>query len=562
MPNDLPTILEISRREFATLLPRFCDKPGDRSCGGFIDANIGYADSRNSIYDAQSLFSAYVYPDFPETYGNPELLEKIRLHLAFMQRRQYPDGTIALEAGGAGGSNEVGFTIPLVYESYRRVERSALPGRDEILAVLSEYIRRGAIALRRGIPYTSNHRWTAHIGPLAAAHQLHPDPADAAQIEEFLSDGIEMDKDGLYYEERSPNYNNVGNFGLYYLADYWGRRDLLPLIERNLWFTLAMQQPSGETETIFSHRQDRGARGGEWRSYALFKRMAVETGNGVFASVADEILPHADQRCPGPIRYLFDDPRMIEDNIPREPIPDRTEIRFSPTPIYRYRNRRVATTVVADPGGHFWDITQGTWGGKQRADAFMDLHCGEAIIDAVKIRWGTGVGGFRPEEIVYTGETSMRLTYRDPGWGHVAHFRPPEKWGPRHVDGLQEAEVNIGRDADDAFRLQIEVGGWPDMPLNIHFLMREGCRLQTPDGSELPLVQSGRTFTPAAGEYALIGPDGSRIVFSSLPRSEHCLYIGDGRTLTGQAESKAHRLILALFAPVKLDLRLLTQPAA
>ena len=290
--------------------------------------------------------------------------------------------------------------------------------------------------------------------------------------------------------------------------------------------------------------------------------MAVETGNGVFATVADELLPRADVFCPCPVRYLFDDPRLAGENIPREPVPDRAEIRFSPSPIYRYRNRQVATTVVADPGGHFFDVTQGTWGGKQRADAFMDLHCGRAIVDAMKIRWGTGVGGFRPEDIVYSDDGCMKLTSRDPGRAHVAHFRPREKWGPRHVAGLQEAEVNICRQPCAGFRLRIEVGGWENMLINLHFLLRSDNRLQLPDGQELALAEGGQTFTPAAGEYTLIGPDGSRIIIRSLPRSEHRHYIGEGRNITGQAEGKAHRLILGLFTPVELAVELITQPVS
>ena len=561
MSNDLPAILELSRRKVAGLLERFCDDPGDRNCGGFVNATTGWADSRNSIYDAQYLFAAYLYPDFAETYGNPELLEKLRLHLGFMQRRQHPDGTVALDAGGIGGSNEVGFTLPLVCETWRRVDRCSLPGRNEILAVLSQYLQRGAAAIRRYLPYTSNHRWTAHIGPLAAVHGLFPDPANAARIEEYLSDGIDIDEDGLYYEERSPNYNIVGNWGLLYLVDYWGRRDLLPLIERNLRLSLAMRQPGDEAETLYSHRQDRGGRGRAWGSYAIFKRMAVETGDGTFATAADRCLPEADSGTSIPLRYLFDDRRLVEENIPREPLPERAEIRLSKSPIYRYRNGQVALTVAADAGGHFWDVTQGTWGGLQRADAFMSLHCGQAVIDAMKIRWGSGVGGFRPERIEYRGEKELRLFDRDPGWEHVAHYRPRAKWGPQHVDGLQEAEVCLTRQPDDSFRLQIEVGGWADTLINIHFLLRENSHLQAPDGSNLPLEQAGKTFTPMPGDYTLAGPDGSRIVIRSLPRSEHRLYLGDWRTITGQAESQCHRLVLGLITPVKLDLQLILQPA-
>ena len=377
--------MEQSRRKVAGLLARFCDQPGDRNQGGFIDPATGWADGRNSIYEINDLFAAYLYPDFAGTYGSPVLLEKLRMHLDFMRRRQYPDGSVALEVGGIGGGNEVGFTLIGISETYLRVEKCDLPGRDEILDRLGDYMRRGAGAIRRYFPYTSNHRWTACAAPLAAVNRIFPDPANAEVIEEYLSDGIDIDADGLYYEERSPNYyNHVTNYGLICLADCWGRRDLLDLVARNLRLALAMRQPSDEVETLFSHRQDRGGRGRTWGHYAIFKRLAIETGDGTFATAADMHLDRASEAWLVPLRYLFDDPRWSQENIERKPLPENAEIRLRESPIWRYRRGQVAATVVTDPGGHFWDVTQGTWAGKQRADAFMSLHCGRAVIDVVK----------------------------------------------------------------------------------------------------------------------------------------------------------------------------------
>jgi len=557
MPNDLPAIVELTQPRVYALLERFCDDPGDRNCGGFVDPATGWADSRNTIYDFQDLFAAYLYPEFSETYGSPRLLAKLRLHLDFMKRRQHPDGSVSLDARGVGGGNEVGFTLPGVCETYRRVVACDLPGRDEILERFGDYICRGAEAVRRYFPYTSNHRWTACIGPLAVADGLFPDPANGEVIEEYLSDGIDIDADGLYYEERSPNYNNVANWGLLYLVDHWGRRDFLSLIERNLRLSLAMRQPCGEAETLYSYRQDRGEKGRGWGCYYVFKRMAVETGDGVFATAADMHLSEAAAYTFVPLRYLFDDERLCAEEIPRKPLPEMAEILLRETPIWRYRNGPVASTVVADAGGHWWDVTQGDWGGKQRADSFMSLHCGEAIIDAMKICWGSGIGGFRPESIQYSGNNELSLSYRDPGWNHVAHFRPVEKWGPRHIDGLQIGNVVIHREADDVFCLKIKIGGWDDIPLNIELLLREDGFIELPDGKTTRLERGGRTFALLAGSYVLTGPDRSRITIRGVPKSEHRLFLGESRTITGNAEFRCHRLIMGVFTPLELEIRFL-----
>lgn len=560
MANDLERINRATERQAATLLARLCEDPADRNYGGFVDETTGIADSRNSIYAAQTLFAAYLYPDYPDYYGKPGLLEKLLMHLDFVRKRQRPDGSVSMWTGGVGGGNEVGFTLPGVCETYRRVVACQLPGRDEILAVLGNYIRRGAECVRTHFPHTSNHRWAACAGPLAVVNSLFPDPFNGEVIEEYLSDGIDIDADGLYYEERSPGYNIVASRGLILLADFWDRRDLLDLVARNLNFSLLMRQPSGEAETLFSRRQDRGVGGKPWGDYYLFKRLAVETGNGVFASAADLLLDDATAHdMPGdlmPLRYLVDAPRLLDDNITRCPLPEQFEYRFRDTPLWRYRDRSVAATAAADPGGHFFDITQGDWGGRIRSDAFMSYHVGTAVIDAIKIRWGSGTASFRPSSIAYSDDGGLELDYVDPGWNHLAHYRPRDKWGPRRIEVDQNAHVTIQRQANGALNLHIRIGGWEEMPVNIQFFLRENCRLQADAGTEIDLTRGGRTYSQSNERYTLIGPDGSALAIEGLPASEHSLAIPDVRFIPGYAETGCRRLIAGLFTPVDVDLTL------
>jgi hypothetical protein len=464
---------------------------------------------------------------------------------------------MSLGLGGVGGGNEVGFTLPGVCQSYLRFDAGNAPGKDKILPGLRDYILRGAACVRRYWPYTSNHRWTACAGPLAWVHSLFPDPENVRVIEEYLSDGIDMDSTGLYYEERSPNYDYVANMGLLNLVDFYSRKDLLELVKRNLEFTLAMQQPSGECETLFSHRQDRGFAGFHCQAYEIFKRMAVEFQRGDFATMADVILAQLSKRAAQftshvPLRYLFDDPRIAEENLPRQPLPEKVELRCEAAPIWRWRDGKRAATVVADRGGHFWDVTYGGWGAPNRSGSFFDFHVGTAIIDCVKILWGAGTGAFRPEEIEYRPDGAMRLFYRDPGSDHISHFRPKGKWNPQRIPADQWAEVVITR-KEKGFQLEIEIGGWPEMPVSVQLLLRENGELESASGHKIKLERSGQTFTDGS-TYTLIGPDGSRLSIAGLPASEHIIPLGDGRTITGDAERRSHRLIASIFTPQKLVL--------
>lgn len=576
-PADFPNAdLEFLHRHTLAfvnrLLAEMCLDPADRNYGGFVDPVTRYAGSRESIYHAQLLFAAYLYPEFTEHHRSPQLLEKLRAHLGFMQRRQREDGSVMLQAFGVGTGSEVGFTLPGACETYKRMRDSDVPGRDEILPVFETYIRRGAKCVREEFAHTSNHRWAAYAGPLAVVNSLFPDPGNVAMIKEYLADGIDIDADGLYYEERSPVYNEVANYGLLYLAEYWGRTDFYELIARNLHFTIAMRQPDGEAETLFSHRQDRGRGDWRWGDYFLFRRLAVELGDGQFAQAADQLRRQHDGKGPlaaftplglaVPLRYYYDDPRLGgADTLPRKPLPERYELKLRDTPIWRWRSGATAATVSADKGGHWWDVTQGTWGGRQRSDAFMSVRAGRAIVDAMKLRWGVGTGGFRPEAIDYTDDSALHLSYVDPGWDHVAHYRAREKWGPRHIVVEQNAEVTIRLLDEQMFSLCIKIRGWADMPVHVQFLLREDNRLVLPNGEQAALTPGGRTYSEQTGTHILTGPDGSEIVFDALPTSEHRLALDDRRTITGVAEQRCHRLILGLFTPVDLTLKLTLKPA-
>ena len=571
MNEDLKFIHRHTVAFVEKLLGQFCADPTDRNHGGFVDPVKRYADSRESIYHAQLLFAAYLYPEFTQYHQSPELLATLRAHLGFMQRRQRDDGSVMLHAFGVGTGSEVGFTLPGVCETYRRVRASTVPGRVEILPVFETYIRRGAACVRTLPAHTSNHRWAAFAGPLAVVNSLFPDPANVTVIEDYLSDGIDLDADGLYHEERSPVYNEVANYGLLYLADYWGRKDLLELVARNLRFTIAMRQPNGEAETLFSHRQDRGRAEWRWGDYFQFRRLAVELNDPIFAQAADELRRQHDGTgelaaytplgLGVPIRYYYDDPRFSgPDTAARRPLPEDFELRFATTPLWRWRHGPATATLSADKGGHFWDVTQGTWGGLQRADMFMSLQAGLAAIDGMKLRWGTGTGGFRPDKIDYLADGSLRLSYIDPGWDHVAHYRPRAKWGPRRIQVDQSGEVIIRPTVDGRFGFHVRIGGWADMPVHVQFLLRETGTLILPDGEKEKLRPGGQTFSPVAGSYTLLGPDGSLMAFDRLPASEHRMPLGDQRTITGLAEQRCHRLILGLFTPVDISFTLALQP--
>jgi len=313
---------------------------------------------------------------------------------------------------------------------------------------------------------------------------------------------------------------------------------------------------------MFSHRQDRGEAGRPSGSYYFFKRMAVELGRGDFATAADLELRRlvaapTDWALCGfiPLRYLFDDPRLQAEEIPRTPISETMALRCEGAPIRRWREGQRAMTLVADAGGHFWDATYGGWGVPNRSDLFLDFHAGAAVIDGIKLRWGNGSGGFRPEAIEDLPDGSLRLSYVDPGAEHFSHYRPKAKQERRRIEADQRAEVIVTR-TPGGVRLKVKIDGWPDQPVNIQLLLRETGTLCGDS-----LLRAGRTFTDG-GAYELAGPDGSRIAITGLPASGHTIGFGDDRVIAGAAERRCHRLIAGLFTPVACEIAFEASPAS
>ncbi|MEM7808569.1 MAG: hypothetical protein AAF561_10685 [Planctomycetota bacterium] len=561
--EEAALILRLTADRARQLLDLIRLDPADRNHGGFVDPRTGYACTRGSIYTGTGLLTAYLDPRMRDVVTPENMLPAVEAHLEFIARRQYPDGTIGLGVAGVGSPNEVGFTLPGVCRNYRACAESDVPGRDRILDVLGDYIRRGAEAVRRGFPYTSNHRWTPCCGALASVQRVFPDPANLEVIDEYLSDGIDIDDDGLYFEERSPNYNTVANWGLIYLAEHLGRRDLLELVVRNLHFNLLMRQPSGEAETMFSHRQDRGAVGKPWGEYHQYRRVAIETGDGTLAAAADLLFEELRARTIGrqfdlPLLDLIDHPKFA-DPVERQPLPTRFDRRMVGQ-LHRFRHDRVAFTAVADTGGHFFDViqSQSGWGGINRSNTLLDFHVGQCVIDAVKVTWGGGEGSLRPTEIEYLDDRHLRLSYDDPGSLHTSHFRPEGKRHQRRIPINRQASLDVRWTEQGDLTLHVAIDGWPDMPVCVQLFLRETCKLF--DGASNELVGAEPVFTDG-GAYRLLGPgadDGIEI--RGLPASEHMILIGGESPIGCKAEDRCRRLVCGLFTPTRIDFTLQADP--
>jgi hypothetical protein len=158
------------------------------------------------------------------------------------------DGNLHSPPDSAFTLNDLGITLALL-------ERAADPALAPLERELRAIARRAVPALVAGGVHTPNHRW--EVG--AALVRLRAfDERAIARAQQWLAEGVDADRDGLY-SERSASYAAfVSNPSLLVLAEGLDRPDLLEVVHDNLHSQLALCDADGVVETVFSRRQDQG----------------------------------------------------------------------------------------------------------------------------------------------------------------------------------------------------------------------------------------------------------------------------------------------------------------
>jgi hypothetical protein len=479
----------------------------------------------------------------------PEIDELIRRCLAFIRRRQAPDGR--LDLGGAYSPNEVGFTLPALAMGWRHI--SQLPGDPlaDVCASLKEFLLLGAEAVLRGDAYTANHRWTAAAAPLAAVHALWPDQRYLAKIENYLADGFDINEDGCWYEERSPNYNRVANSGIIVLADALGRPELLDVVRRNLDFTALFLQPNGEMDSSFSHRQDRGAAHCRAMCYAHARRIAQHTQDGRYTALARLAWLTGDRGLDDLTPLLFDWDRDKRP-LPPEVAPSTDFEKFLPASgLARIRHGEDALTLAADAGNHFYDSVLQQWGGPRLSDDWFHLHHGDLVLQTIHLA-AAGMTNIQPQTLAAVEPGHYRLGGLAPGWTHTLHFRPGRPklqmvWNWRH-----DLDVKVSGKVID---LQIKSASESSLIVDLIFWFRPGVEVREGDGAG-EILTAGEKIALRGNAPVVVKTDRASLKITGLPPSEHNRFIGNGPSIPSGIATQCGALFLGMRFPVDLALRI------
>lgn len=473
-----------------------------------------------------SLASAYVSPS-SRFHAADWVPDEMSSWAEFLAGLQYEDGSFDAAMNRKSPPDTAFYvrSLAATAEALRSADSRSLA---DIRSQLESVIRRGGEILVTGGIHTPNHRWIV-CDALARTNALFPDHRYVARIDEWLSEGVDIDPDGQFSERSVGIYSGEVDKALISVAVRLNRDDLLEPVRKNLETTLYFVEPNGELQTIGSRRQDQATLGSESRYYLPFLFMAHHDGNARFAAAAGEIERRSGALLCEELIYLLGREYRFTESLPEtsataEAAPgDDYEKVFPSMGVVRIRKNGVTATIL----GHT-DWSRNSISGLSSNPTFFTFRAGHAVVDSVRmVSDFFDLGYFRAERFErlsegYLLERTLKGPYYQP--------LPP---GARKADGMYELTS-----ADDRFygrlsfshrersevqtlRLQVEIrangegfqlmfraAGSENVPIAIEIALRSGGLLRGVTG---PL--GNETVYALESGYARYERQGSAIEF-------------------------------------------------
>jgi len=439
-------------------------------------------------------------------YGDADLIGPCKNAAEYLESVQYGDGTFDLLTTNFNSPPDTAFIMEpvcVVLSVFHKTQdpRLRVPELVEVAGILKRITLKAGECLITGGIHTPNHRWVV-CRALARIHSLYPDDRYTGRIDQWLSEGIDIDPDGQYTEKSTGIYSIVVDDSLITVARLLDRPELYEPVRRNLEMSWFYVHPSGEIVTGASGRQDRGIMVNITAYYFLYRNMAIRDGNALFGAVTAFIEQLNDQpenfinsRLTGKLLSFIDEPELQRDPPAPATLPVVYKKKFIHSDVVRYRNGLASATVFSDNHNVF------------------SLQKGDAILDAVRLSASFfGKGQFMSESLEFEGEdvllkSEIRGRYMQPlgeddipgdGDWHRLDRNKRELTGWKHY----YTKVRISRE-NGGFRLKITAEGTGRVPLAIELGFRQGGKLS--GVQPVPGIEDAWFLADGYGEYQMGG---------------------------------------------------------
>jgi hypothetical protein len=314
--------------------------------------------------------------------------------------------------------------------------------------------------------HTPNHRWVV-CSALARLNAFFPSQKYVDRLDEWLSEGIDMDPDGQYTEKSVSIYSPVCNNMFLTVGRLLNRPELFDVIRKNLDMTLYYIQPGGEVLTDASGRQDAARTGYVDRYYYSYRYFAIQDGNPAYSAVCDLIETEMPARIVGQLPELLELPVFQKELIQPTKLPDNYFKRFEHSGVFRIRRGNRDISII------------------EKNPTFFSFMKGKAVMQSMRLAaaYFGSKGQFISEETSFDGSGVVLSMHKTHGY-----FQPfPEEYRPDDGDwhkmprGMREMsetqvidyEVSIA-ESDGKVRIEIHIHGTDHIPVSCEMSFRAG----------------------------------------------------------------------------------------
>ena len=458
---------ELNDEKIEELLSTQINAPGHRWDGGLKNEyEIPNAHSTSGFLEV--LGASYSSP-YSKYYLSESLEKPMDSAITCLLNIQYSDGTIDLHTTNFHSTPDTAFIVNYLSPVFVILKALNRPELKSLLSKMSTFFHNAGKCLLVGGIHTPNHRWVV-CSALARLNSFFPSTDYIDRIDEWLSEGIDIDPDGQYTEKSVSIYSPVCDNMFLNLGRLLNRPELHDVVRKNLEMTLFYIQPGGEVLTDASGRQDAARTGYVNRYYSSYRYFAVIDRNEEFSAVCHLIESQMPELIVRELPILLEDPVFEEELISPTKIPDNYFKRFEHSGVFRIRRGNTDISII------------------EGNPTFLSFMKGKAVMQSMRLAaaFFGSKGQFISEETVLEGSRVVLSSFKKHGY-----FQPfpeglrPENgnWHkmPREMRELSEPQtihfMVALTESNGKISIEIQIDGTEHIPVSCELSFRSGGEL-------------------------------------------------------------------------------------
>ena len=324
-------------------------------------------------YDLANLSAAFCEPS-STFYQKEEIVPYMTKILKFLVKSQNEDGT--LDIGNLASPPDTAFILEPLCSAASILRENKMGILTEVKDLLKTFILKSGEGLRLGGIHTPNHRWVVSAA-LARINDLFPDKKYVNRIDEWLSEGVFIDKDG-HFLERSMIYSEVTDRALITVGRLLKRPKLYEYVRKNLEMTYFYLEPNGDLVCNDSRRQDQFAPINILNFYHDYRFFAIHDNNAEFTAITKfiEKVKGFEEKIMNDLLFYFLEEPLYKKPLPQPKNPSvNFEKFFESSNLVRIRKNDTTTTIF---GGTDLPLIIGS--GRSTSPNLFAFRKGEAIL--------------------------------------------------------------------------------------------------------------------------------------------------------------------------------------